>query len=81
MTKAFDFNKSREKGKTTKVAVSKLVLSVEILFTTFTFHLVLTAHVFCVALRQSFGIAPFHLEIHSFYICGTPHKDKTTTKC
>ena len=78
MTKAFDLNESREKGKTTKVAESKLVLGAEFLFTTFTFDLVLTAHVFCVALHQSFGIELFHLEIHSLYICGTPHKNKTT---
>ena len=74
MTKAFDLNASREKGKTTKVAESKLVLGAEFLFTTFTFDLVLTAHVFCVALHQSFGIELFHLEIH-------PHKNKTTANC
>ena len=51
MTKAFDLNESSEKGKTTKVAESKLVLGAEFLFTTFTFDLVLTAHVFCVALH------------------------------
>ena len=51
MTKAFDLNESREKGKITKVAESKLVLGAEFLFTTFTFDLVLTAHVFCVALH------------------------------
>ena len=61
MTKVFDLNESREKGKTTKVAESKLVLGAEFLFTTFTFDLVLTAHVFCVALHQSFGIELFHL--------------------
>ena len=33
-----------------------------------------TAHAFCVALYQSFGIELIHLEIHSLYICGTPHK-------
>ena len=33
-----------------------------------------TAHVFCVALRQSFEIELFHLKIHSLYICGIPHK-------
>ena len=74
MTKAFDLNESREKGKTTKVAESKLVLSAEFLFTTFTFDLVLTTRVFCVALHQSFGIELFHLEIH-------PHKNKTTANC
>ena len=73
MTKAFDLNESREKGKTTKVAESKLVLGAEFLFTTFSFNLVLTAHVFCVVLHQSFGIALFHLELHSLYISGTPH--------
>ena len=79
MTKAFDLNEAREKGKTTKVAESKLVLSAE--FTTFTFDLVLTAHVFHIALHQSFGIELFHLKIHSLYVCGTPHKNKTTAKC
>ena len=74
MTKPFDLNKSREKGKTTKVAESKLVLGAEFLFTTFTFDLVLTAHVFCVALHQSFGIVLFDFEIYSLYICETPHK-------
>ena len=64
MTKAFDLNESREKGKTTKVAESKLVLGAEFLFLTFTFDLVLIAHVFCVALHQSFGIELFYLEIH-----------------
>ena len=78
MTKTFDLNEPREKDKTTKVAESKLVLGTEFLFTTFTFDLVLTAHVFCVALHESFGIELFHLEIRSFYICGTPHKNKTT---
>ena len=63
MTKAFDLNESREKGKTTKVAESKLVLGAEFLFTTFTFDLVLTALVFCVALYQSFGIELFNLDI------------------
>ena len=53
MTKAFDLDGSREKGKITKVAESKLVLDAEFLFTTFTLYLVLTAHVFCVALNQS----------------------------
>ena len=48
MTKVFDLNESREKGKTIKDAESKLVLGAEFLFTTFTFELVLTAHVFCV---------------------------------
>ena len=74
MSKAFDLNESREKGKITKVAESKLVLGVEFLFTTFTFDLVLIALVFCVALHQSFGIELFHLEIHNLYICETPHK-------
>ena len=32
MTKAFDLNEKREKGKTTKVAESKLVLGAEFLF-------------------------------------------------
>ena len=82
MTKAFDLNESREKGKTTKVAESKLVLGAEFLFTTFTFDLVLTAHVFCVALHQSFGSELFYLEINSLYICRTPHtKKKTTANC
>ena len=81
MTKAFDLMESREKGKTTKVAESKLVLSAEFLFTTFTFDLVLTTRVFCVALHQSFGIELFHLEIHSFYVCETPHKNQTIAKC
>ena len=81
MAEAFDLNESREKGKTTKVAESSLVLGTEFLFTAFTFDLVLAAYIFCVALHQSFGIELFHLEIHSFYICGTPHKNKTTTKC
>ena len=53
MTKAFDLDGSREKGKITKVAESKLVLDAEFLFTPFTLYLVLTAHVFCVALHQS----------------------------
>ena len=74
MTKAFDLNASREKGKTTKVAESKLVLGAEFLFATFSFDLVLTAHVFCVALYQSFGIVLFDFEIYSLYICETPHK-------
>ena len=74
MTKTFDLNESREKDKTTKVAESKLVLGAEFLLTTFTFNLVLTAHVFCVPLHQSFGIELLHLEIHSLNICGTPHK-------
>ena len=74
MTKAFDLNESREKGKTTKVTGSKLVLGAEFLFTRFTFDLVLTAHVFYVALLQSFGIELFHLKIHRLYICGKPHK-------
>ena len=81
MTKAFDLNEAREKGKTTKVAESKLVLSAEFLFTTFTFDLVLTTRVFCVALHQSFGIELFHLEIHSLYVCETPHKNQTIAKC
>ena len=81
MTKAFDLNESREKGKTTKVAESKLVLGAEFLLTTFTFDLVLTALVFCVALYQSFGIELFHLEIHSLYNCETPHKNKTPANC
>ena len=74
MTKAFDLIESREKGKTTKVAESKLILGAEFSFTTFTLDLVLIAHVFSVALHQRFGIELFHLEIHSLYICGTPHK-------
>ena len=74
MTKAFVLNESREKGKTTKVAESKLVLGAEFLFTIFTFDLVLTAHVFYAALHQSFGIELFHLEKHRLYICGIPHK-------
>ena len=61
-------------GKTTKVAENKLVLGVEFLFTKFSFDLVLTAHVFCVALHQSFKTELFHLEIHRLYICGTPSK-------
>ena len=36
--------------------------------------LVLTAHVFCVALHQSFGIELFDFEIYGLYICETPHK-------
>ena len=72
--KSFDLNEYREKGKTNKVAESKLVLGAEFLFTAFTFDLVLTARVFCVALHQSFGNELFHLEIHSLYICGTLHK-------
>ena len=63
-------------GKTTKIAESKLVLVAEFLFTKFSFDLVLTAHVFCVALYKSIGIELFHLEIHSLHICGTPHKKK-----
>ena len=74
MTKTFDLNEPREKDKTTKVAESKLVLGTEFLFTTFAFDLILTAHVFCVALHQRFGIELLHLEIHSLYISGTPHK-------
>ena len=74
MTKTFDLNEPREKDKTTKVAESKLVLGTEFLFTTFTFDLILTAHVFCVALHQRFGTELLHLEIHSLYISGTPHK-------
>ena len=81
MTKTFDLNESREKGKTTKVAESKLVLGAEFLFTTFTFDLVLTTHVFCVALHQSFRTELFYLEINSLYICRTPHKNKTTANC
>ena len=81
MIKAFDLNESREKGKTTKVAESKLVLGVEFLFTTFTLDLVLTAHVFGVALRQSFGIDLFHLKIRSLYICEHVIKNKTTANC
>ena len=65
MTKTFDLNESREKDKNTKVAESNLVLGAEFLFTTFSFDLVLPAHVFCVALHQRFGIELFHLEIHS----------------
>ena len=74
MTKAFDLNESRRKGKTKKVAESKSVLDAEFLFTRFVFDLVLTAHIFCIALHQSFGIELFHLEMHSLYICGAPHK-------
>ena len=74
MTKAFDLIESREKGPTTKVAESKLVLGAEFSFTTFTLELVLIGHVFCVALHQSFGIELFHFKIHSWYICGTPLK-------
>ena len=74
MTKAFDLNESRRKGKTKKVAESKSVLDAEFLFTRFVFDLVLTAHIFCIALHQSFGIELFHLEMHSLYICRTPHK-------
>ena len=74
MTKAFDLNESREKGKATKVAESKLVFGTEFLFTKFTLDLALTAHVFCVALHQSFGIELVHLEIHSLYICSTRRK-------
>ena len=74
MTKAFDLIESREKGKTTKVAESKLILGAEFSFGTFTLELVLIADVFCVALHQCFGIELFHLEIHSLYICGTSHK-------
>ena len=37
MAEAFDLNESREKGKTTKVAESSLVLGTEFLFTAFTF--------------------------------------------
>ena len=81
MTKAYDLDESREKGKTTKVAESNLVLGVEFLFTIFTFDLVLTAYIFCVALHQSFGIELFHLEIHSLYVCETPHKNQTIAKC
>ena len=51
MTKAYDLDESREKGKTTKVAESKLVLGAEFLFTIFTFDLVLTAHIFCAAFK------------------------------
>ena len=69
-------------SKTTKVAESKLVLGAEIFFTTFNFDLVLTAHVFCVPLHQSVEVELFYLEIHSLYICGTPHKkDKTAANC
>ena len=64
----------RRNGKTTKVTESKLVLGDEFLVTTYSFDLVLTAQVFCVALHQSFGVELFHLEIHSLHICGTPHK-------
>ena len=59
MTKAYNLDESREKGKTTKVAESKLVLGAKFLFKTFTFDLVLTAYVFCDALHQSFGIELF----------------------
>ena len=70
MTKGFDLNELREKGKTTKVAERKIVLSADFLFTSSC----LTTHVFCVVKHQSFGIELLHLEIHSLYICGTPHK-------
>ena len=50
------------KAKTTKGAESKLVLGAEFFFTTLSFDLVLTAHVFCVALHQSFGIELFTLD-------------------
>ena len=70
MTKTFDLNESREKGKTTKVAESKLVLGAEFLFK----NSCLTAHVFCVVLHQNFGIELFHLEIHSLYIYRTPYR-------
>ena len=60
--------------KNTKVAVSKLVLGAKFLFTTFSFDLILAAQVFYVALHQNFWIWLFHLERHSFYICGTTHK-------
>ena len=72
MTKVFDFNESTEKGKITKVAESKLVLSADFLFATFSYDLVLTAHVFCVASHES---------IHNLCICRTPHKNKTIAKC
>ena len=83
MTKTFDLNEPREKDKTTKVAESKLVLGTEFLFTTFTFDLVLTAHVFCVALHQRFEIELFQLEIHCLYCMSMEHlvKDKTTANC
>ena len=74
MTKAFDLNESREKDKTTKAAERSLVFGADFLFTAFIFDLLLTALVFCDALHQSFGIELFELEIHSLYICGTPHK-------
>ena len=61
--------------KTTKVAERKLVLRAEFFFTAFNFDLVLTAQVFCVVLHRNFGIELFHLEIHSLYICETPHKN------
>ena len=70
MTKGFDLNESREKGKNTKVAESKLVLGAEFLFKSSC----LIAHVFCVVLHQNFGIELLHFEIHSLYICGTPYK-------
>ena len=61
-------------GKTIKVADSNLVLGAEFLLATLSFDLDFTAHVFCVALHQSSEIELFHLEIHSLYICGAPHK-------
>ena len=79
--KSIYLNELREKNKTTKVAESKSVLGAEFLFTTFTFDLVLNIHVFRVALHKSFGIKLFHFEIHGLYICGTPHKNKTTVNC
>ena len=58
----------------TKVVENKLVLGAEFLFATFSFDLILTVQVFCVALHQNFGIEMFHLEIHTLYICRTPQK-------
>ena len=71
----------KAKLKTKKVAESKSVLDAEFLFTRFVFELVLTTHVFCAAMLQSFGIELFHLEIHTLCICGTPHKNKTIVSC
>ena len=58
----------RRNSKTTKVGETKLVLGAEFLSTTFSFDLVLTAQVFCVALHQNFRIDLFHLE-HIACIC------------
>ena len=78
MTKAFDLNESREKSKTTKIAESKLVLGAEFLFTTFSFDLVLTAHVFCVVLLKDLDLNCFTFK---YIVCmSVEHliKNKTT---